>query len=241
MRKLMWFTLGFGAACALGTYVYSNWLIAIAALLLSAGALVLEGKWKYLRIAAAVCLGVAVGSTWFYIYNGLYLQDAWLMDGESLTIDAEATNYSYETNYGSAVEATIQVNGKRYDVLLYLDDAKLIIPGDRITGEFRLRYTNGSKEPTYHRGNGTFLLAYQQGDILITETELVPYKYYPAVFRRRLTITLERSFPSDTAFFAKALLLGDRTDVDYETNTAFKVSGISHIIAVSGLHISILF
>lgn len=241
MRKLMWFTLGFGAACALGTYVYSHWLIAIAALLLSAGALVLEGKWKYLRIAAAVCLGGAVGSTWFYIYNGLYLQDAWLMDGESLTIDAEATNYSYETNYGSAVEATIQVNGKRYDVLLYLDDAKLIIPGDRITGEFRLRYTNGSKEPTYHRGNGTFLLAYQQGDILITETELVPYKYYPAVFRRRLTITLERTFPSDTAFFAKALLLGDRTDVDYETNAAFKVSGISHIIAVSGLHVSILF
>ena len=48
-------------------------------------------------------------------------------------------------------------------------------------------------------------------------------------------------FPADTAGFAWALLLGDRTGIDYETNTAFKVSGISHIIAVSGLHVSILF
>ena len=37
------------------------------------------------------------------------------------------------------------------------------------------------------------------------------------------------------------MLLGDRSDISYEVNTAFKVSGISHIIAVSGLHVSILF
>lgn len=241
MRKLMWFTLGFGAACVLGAYVFSHWLIAVAALLLGVIAFVLKGKWKCLRIAAAVCLGFAVGSTWFYAYSGMYLLDARLMDGKSLSIDTEITDYSYETDYGSAVEAAIQVDGKDYDVLLYLDDARLLIPGDRVTGEFRLRYTNDNEEPTYHRGNGTFLLAYQQGDIQISETESVPNKYYPAVLHRRLTAILEQSFPSDTAFFAKAVLLGDRTDVDYETNTAFKVSGISHIIAVSGLHVSILF
>jgi competence protein ComEC len=38
-----------------------------------------------------------------------------------------------------------------------------------------------------------------------------------------------------------ALLLGDHSGLDYETETAFKVSGIRHIIAVSGLHVSILF
>ena len=41
--------------------------------------------------------------------------------------------------------------------------------------------------------------------------------------------------------FASALLLGDRSGITYQMNTAFKVSGISHIIAVSGLHVSILF
>ena len=242
MRKLMWFTLGFGAACGLGAYVFSHWLVAIAALLLSVIALALKGKWKHLRVAAAVCLGFAVGAAWFYAYNGVYLKDAWLMDGKTVTITAEATDYSYETDYGSAVEAAVKINGTNYDVLLYLNDTKALIPGDRITGELRLRYTNGSvTESTYHRGNGTFLLAYQQGDVMIEKTESIPNRYFPAVLRRRLIITMERSFPADTAFFAKALLLGDRTDVNYEVNTAFKVSGISHIIAVSGLHVSILF
>ena len=241
MRKLMWFTLGFGAACALAAYVYCHWWVILAALALTVAAFVLRNKWNHLRIAAAVLLGITLGTGWFYTYNGLYLQDAWLMDGQIVKISAEVTDYSYGTDYGSAVEADIHRGGKHYAVRLYLDDAKQLIPGDRITGEFRLRYTNRSDDPTYHRGNGTFLLAYQQGDVTVEETQTIPNKYYPSVLRRQLTAILDRTFPADTAFFAKALLLGDRTDVNYEVNTAFKVSGISHIIAVSGLHVSILF
>ena len=48
-------------------------------------------------------------------------------------------------------------------------------------------------------------------------------------------------FPDDTEAFARALLLGDDNDIGYELNTAFKITGIRHIIAVSGLHVSILF
>jgi competence protein ComEC len=52
---------------------------------------------------------------------------------------------------------------------------------------------------------------------------------------------VESAFPADTAAFAKALLLGDSSGLNYELDTAFKLSGIRHIIAVSGLHVSILF
>jgi len=64
---------------------------------------------------------------------------------------------------------------------------------------------------------------------------------FPARLRHRLLQTLDTCFPQDAAAFAKALLLGDRSGIDYETNTAFKLSGISHVIAVSGLHVTILF
>ena len=52
---------------------------------------------------------------------------------------------------------------------------------------------------------------------------------------------MESIFTGDTVAFAKALLLGDTGDIDYATDTAFKISGIRHVIAVSGLHVSILF
>lgn len=242
MRKLMWFSIGFGTSCVVGAYF--AWvpvgIVAITAFLLGIIALVLKRKWKVLRIGAAVLLGVAIGGAWFYGYNGVYLRRAQIMDRRTLTVTAEIKEYSYETNYGSAVEAQILRGGRKYDVLLYLDDTRVLIPGDVITGSFRFRYTGGD-EPTYHRGNGIHLLAYQKGDLSVEKTNEIPLKDYPAMLRRRLIITLERYFPADTAFFAKALLLGDRTDVNYEVSTAFKVSGISHIIAVSGLHVSILF
>ena len=52
---------------------------------------------------------------------------------------------------------------------------------------------------------------------------------------------LEELLPEDTSVFARALLIGDTSDLDYETKTDFTVSGIRHIVAVSGLHVSILF
>ena len=52
---------------------------------------------------------------------------------------------------------------------------------------------------------------------------------------------LEALFPESTAPLAKALLLGDDFDLDYETDIAFKLSGIRHIIAVSGLHVAMLY
>ena len=52
---------------------------------------------------------------------------------------------------------------------------------------------------------------------------------------------LKLVFPEDVFAFAKALLLGDTYDLDYETDTALKISGIRHVAAVSGLHISVLY
>ncbi|MBQ7415539.1 MAG: DNA internalization-related competence protein ComEC/Rec2 [Oscillospiraceae bacterium] len=242
MRKLMWFTIGFGAACALGAYVFCHWAIAIAALVLSIAFLFLIRKWKHFRIFAAVLLGIALGMGWFCAYDAMYLRDARQTDGQILELYAEATDYSYKTDYGSAVEARVSINGKPYSVILYLKDHKELLPGDHVTGEFRLRYTaGGMEEPTYHRGNGIFLLAYPKGDAVYEEAPSISDAHFPAVLRQRLLTALDRAFPEDTAYFAKALLLGDRSDVSYEVTTSFKVSGISHIIAVSGLHVSILF
>ena len=49
-------------------------------------------------------------------------------------------------------------------------------------------------------------------------------------------------FPSDeTAPLLKALLTGDRSSLSQETVTAFRGSGASHLLALSGLHIGIIY
>ena len=241
----MWFAIGFAAVSCVCAYFYTDNLMWFAVAAAAAAMILAIGyAWfRWLRIPVMVFVAFTLGITWFSLYDLIYLSGARSLDAQVITIQVEATDYSYETAYGSAVSGVLKQGNKQYQILLYLDGKVSVEPGDQISGLFRLRFTaeGGSREPTYHRSEGIFLLGYQKDDISITKAEKISWKYRPAVWRRNLTNKIDTLFPEDAAAFAKALLLGDRSDIDYETSTAFKVSGISHIVAVSGLHVSILF
>ena len=99
----------------------------------------------------------------------------------------------------------------------------------------------GTEDSDYYQGNGIFILADPEGAVSVETAEKIPAKYFPQVLRKKITTLLDAAFPQDTLAFARALLLGDSSLLTYEQDTAFKVSGIRHVIAVSGLHVSILF
>lgn len=50
----------------------------------------------------------------------------------------------------------------------------------------------------------------------------------------------DRILPSTQAAVIKAMLLGERQELEMETKDLYKKAGISHILAISGLHISII-
>ncbi|MCR5716883.1 MAG: DNA internalization-related competence protein ComEC/Rec2, partial [Lachnospiraceae bacterium] len=58
--------------------------------------------------------------------------------------------------------------------------------------------------------------------------------------REALARTLDQSFAPVHAAILKAMLLGDRTGLTPEIKQLYQESGIIHILAISGLHISIL-
>ena len=243
MRILMWFTIGFTAACALGAYAFSNWLwmlFGLCMICFSTG-LIFRKRWK-MRYVTAVALGILIGLGWFGGYRYYYLSAATEADGSQRSLSAVITDYGVLNGYGQTVEAKITIDQRTYRAVLYLKDSNELKPGDKVKGLFKLRMTHeGLEEETYHRGKGIFILAYAQQETVCQASEEIPIRYFPAMMRRAIADRLASIFPDDVDFFAKALMLGDRTDVDYATNTAFKVSGISHIIAVSGLHVSVLF
>ena len=190
-----------------------------------------------------LALGCAAGLCWFLIYDNLFVLVPRVADGQTGYVTIEASDYSEETSNGSSVEGNVILAEKSYRVKAYLDEKVQMKPGDSVSGYFRFRLTTvgGSDEPTSHRTEGIFLLAYPVSGGEVTACSEIPLRYYPAMWRHNLLQRLDEIFPEDAKGFAKALLLGDRSDISYEINTALKVSGISHIIAVSGLHVSIVF
>lgn len=246
MRKLMWFSIGFGAAIAIGAYLLMGNILAVLGAICAGtvvGLTFTVKKWRWMRVPVAIMLGFSVGFVWFWIYDGGYLSPARDLDGVTTYASVEIIDYSFEIDYGIAADGNAMWNGNTYRIRLYLHEKTILNPGDQVRGTFDFRITDkgGHKEPTFHRGNGIQLLAYQAAEFEVDSRE-APWWHYPVATLRQSVLTqISRLFPDDTEAFARALLLGDDSDIGYELNTVFKVTGIRHIIAVSGLHVSILF
>ncbi|MBD5545605.1 MAG: DNA internalization-related competence protein ComEC/Rec2 [Lachnospiraceae bacterium] len=57
---------------------------------------------------------------------------------------------------------------------------------------------------------------------------------------RKLAAGYDRGLPEKEAGILKAMVLGDKSELDTDIKNLYKQSGISHILAISGLHISLL-
>lgn len=242
MRRLVFFVAGFGAACGLLRYVDSPALcltgfVAVALLCVLAGR-----KDAALHRGISAVLGCVLGVAWFCGYTVYFLRPLSPLDGEVVNCTIRAADYSRETDYGLAVDGTAEIAGKLCRVTAYLDETEPLEPGGSVTGGFRLRVTTdaGENPSSYYSGKGIFLLAYQTDTISRVQTPQI-WRDIPAKLRHRISGILQACIPEDCEPFARALLLGDTSELSYETDTALKVSGIRHVVAVSGLHISVLF
>lgn len=176
-------------------------------------------------------------------YRACYMDHAIAMDGVSRECTIQLSDYTTPANYGSIGDAKVILSGKTYRVKVYLDEDMHLKPGDSITAEFRFCVTTfgGKEERTYHAGKGIFLIAYQEGDASVAPCVDTPWWCIPAVLRKEIRNRLDLFFSGDAAGFARALLLGDASKLSYRVDTSLKISGIRHVIAVSGLHVSIFY
>ena len=242
MRKLMWFAIGFTAACAAGAYLFSTLEVYLLSVLFFvmwlAVVLIFQTGGKAVKL---LLLGGAVAFLWMGIYTTVYLSPVEKLNGETVEEQIIITDYSAPTEYGISAEGRITLNGKNYKIKLYSYTLEDLCPGDTLTGKTELLYTRTTHWAQTFSSSGIHLVGYLDDDTTVTHPQQVPIRYYPSVLRRQITDLIETAFPTDTASFAKALLLGDTDGLTYQQKTALSVSGIRHVVAVSGLHVFILF
>lgn len=241
VRVLMWFSLGFVFGCGIPAYELA--LPAWIPLLLAVSLFFLGHRWKKVCPGAVVSLGCCAGLLWFGLFSGLYLSDARALDGQVVQTRIEITDYSRETNYGCVADGVFSVKDKTYRVCVYVNEVTSLEPGDRVSGTFLFRMIapGGEDAVTYHAGKGIFLLAYQRGAATFGTSDTENWRCALAKFRQSIRNILSHTFPESTLPFAQALLIGDASLLPYEQDMAFQITGIRHVIAVSGLHVSVLF
>ena len=122
MRRLLWFAIGFGAACALCVYLLPVSLLlwvglSLAVLSVIGVFLPFDGNGK---IAVYLCLGLSIGFLWFHIFDSQYLAPIRNFDGKKVELTIEITDFSFDSNYGITADGKIQLEGKTCQVRTYL-------------------------------------------------------------------------------------------------------------------------
>lgn len=243
MRKLMLFTIGFTISCAIGVYLVSGlWLLLLGGICLATMVTFLFSKDLTSRKIACLLFGCVIGFAWLFGFDRVYLSTPRNMDGQTANLQISVCDYSAATDYGIRAEGKVKLDGKTYQIRFYINDAVSLSPGDRVTGDFKLQYTGSGAENTqYFSGKGLFLIGYPEGDEYEIGHDGNDAKYFAPILRQKILNLMDKIFPEDTRPFCKALLLGETSELPFETAQALRDSGVYHIVAVSGMHVSILF
>lgn len=256
MRRLLWFSVGFACACLAAASVLPEAVLCWAALLFAAltlglwllakrsrqgGALPARQRWR--RIVRVLALGTAVGLLWCWGYQAWILAPAQTLTGSKQTLTAEVCGYAEETEFGHRTDALLDPDGLRIRTRIYLyGDVPPLRPGDRITGSFSVRradQTADGRTDLSIQAKGLLLVA--SGRIAAVEDGDAPLRYFPARLSRAVFSRLDAVFPADVAGLPQAMLTGTRSGLSVAAQSSLSTAGASHIVAVSGLHVAMLF
>lgn len=248
MRKLCCFAAPFGAAVFLAVCLLPEafWLPAggLCALLALPG-LLLQGERRIVWVIAA--FGLAAGLGWSGVYTGLFHASARGLDGTEQTAAAAVTGWPREAAYGCSVTVRLTPEqGPAVNALLYLEpleDGSLpeLKPGDqlRFTGRFRRADTIAGASSDYYYSKDILLFAYAD-TAEVQRPEHSSPRYWPAYVSRALKESAARCFTEDAAPLVTSLLTGDKSTLPGGLYSALRRTGLAHVVAVSGLHMSFL-
>ena len=121
----------------------------------------------------------------------------------------------------------------------------LLLPGQicSVKGHF-LELSPASNEgefslPSYYKGEGISGV-FQAKTIGLVRGESSPFAKELFTLKQSLGNRIDMLYPEDPAAFLKSLFLGERSGITLSEKGLYQSAGISHILAISGLHLSLL-
>ena len=162
----------------------------------------------------------------------------------SHTITATVTDIDdKERSYGLYTVRVSNFNGEISDLYLQLRVDPEVRPtalalGDDISADIIITKTAGSDRYYYSRGIAGYAVAEKIVAIKTTEGRS------PSLRLRSLSLSLSRRLRAavggEEAALLSALFLGNREGLSPSTTLAFRRAGLSHTLALSGMHLSVL-
>ena len=250
MRILATFAFSFAAAVFGAVYGALDALLlplgGALALTAAAVGLMLRRKSRRRTRTLLILSGLACGFLWTALYTAVFFQPARDLDDRTVRLSATVADWPQEGNYGGyTVVVRAETEGwAEVSAILYLDEQGAALrPGDRIETVAHCTLgdrTFSGETITYYTAKGIFLRAQAYGRLEVERPEHVHPQYFAAWASKALKTGIDAAFPEDVSGFVRALVTGNRDNLTDEFTTSLERAGLSHTVAVSGMHLAFL-
>ena len=247
VRKLAALSIGYCISVFAAHYILPyNYLLPIAAasIGLALCSLLLNGNTRKRVLLAA--LAAAIGFCGYKYHYDNTVSSCEKLVGRTMTVHVQVLEYPTRYDYSSRIYVKLtdeELPQVKAALFAYNDCISAVKPGDVLRAEIRFR----SAVEKYGEENDNYISdgIYLNGNI--EESRLISggdnsLAFLPQELGRVLRTQIKDVFPQNASPFMLALLTGDRNDYykDEALHSAMGVSGLAHVVAVSGMHVSFL-
>lgn len=244
MRYLLLVCLGFAAGCAgfiwllTGKSVY----IAVLILLILGAVCFLLRRRKLWRSLCCCLIACAVGLGYCQMYTSFYLEPMQRAAETEQDYLAEVCREPELLSSGwYSIETRVKLAGRNTRAVLYTRQEADYSVGDKLHFTGELQWADTSKgESLYYPAKGIRLTGSLPEDAQHIPAQSVAFRNLPLVFSAKVRQVISNLLTGDSAGFLSALLTGDRALLPLALREKLSVTGIYHMVAVSGMHVSIL-
>ena len=197
-------------------------------------------KVSALLISSAIGFGIVAANIFFEFYPALSL------DGVSAEITGTVTEVSAKG--GNPVfkiktdSVDIENAPQKIEVLVSGWSENYAEPYDKVSClvTFEVYDENEFSEVLASRSEKIKIYAYTKSPIEVMGKDDSSFGFYVNLVRERVSSVIYKYFFNWNAPFTEQILIGTRGELDYEISNTFRKSGMSHILAVSGMHMVII-
>ena len=195
-------------------------------------------------IAAGIaCVAYGLGQMWL-------VRPVEFLDGRDVEVSGSICELPYQKDgryYYEIQTDQVEMEGAPQSIHIQITATHALDAGvyDRVTGKIRLfvpERGSGLDSAAYYQSKGIRLTGflYEYEPFSIQSPDHYPPYYYALKAREEILHRIRLLFPSEQSGMAAGVLLGAKEQMAQETQEDFRRIGVSHLLAVSGLHTAVI-
>ena len=198
----------------------------------------------YFLMLCALSIACLASCVLSFFYFGVYRASVERRVGEESEVNIFIEDDVSHTGYSSSYNVVIDDGKERFRATLECSYPSYFRRSEIYSGKVKFapfdKYINDYPELTHKASLGIFICALSEEDNLKYTGSRANLRTLSLSLRDRLSEVFDRALDTEQAGLVKALLLADRGTLNKRIKRNFTALGLSHMLAVSGMHLSIL-